>query len=776
METTPEDKNRQVIKFALESGYDVYRSMQKSEVVELEELYAKKRITGYEYSGYSRLVNISLLKHKFTFPKTNIVSACFKFGKITDSVLESCNFGFIHGHYDGVFTPLSISGSPSLMSQDGEYRGRVITFDLFTLLYEKHRKPLQFIEKMVADKVENGELLLDFDIYDSTIDGVTESVKSLSEYIENNRVMIKLYVVTWLGDFVNITEQIEENHMNPTYKSIIYDPDDKKYLDQMKKNVSETRIKDILKEFREYNVNGNSTIYKQPKIGQKFTPLTAGDIKRPDCNSSAWREVLFASCASNLVANIICPCLPVLLSWFYVKGGPTIYDNVTMHALYNESVHAEKWKLKITEAAKYEVGRGDGDSDSVDGESGDIADSHDSADSDKSPIKSKNFKRVEAIMNSAEVQIDENLRYVDRSICVMSEALGRTVKDILMLLQSPSCIDVAPELCAIFKDITLFKRHMFDYAYALYSLHSRCGIIHSDLHLNNVTLFQNFQVYDEKGGSRIKDPKILYRLDKNYIFKHVGIFSAVIDFSRGLYCHHYNDGNCSSLPDDFYEKQVNRVLFLLHSNFPEYFAKHRLKITARLLTEWNDCFKLISAIDAYMLFKNLNARFQSDPTLKDPKFNITIPEVFPFLEECAAKAKVIMDTALDQLVAASVDSADTATTADTAATTWPMLDFITEVFSEFVVPDDKIVDHNVVDMYNYNFKQEVDLGDYSTWNDIYRQEQIYKYYEKLFGHKVDGEERDLRYMRNRDERAQLQEVEDQIEVTEPIVYPEWMFR
>lgn len=119
---------------------------------------------------------------------------------------------------------------------------------------------------------------------------------------------------------------------------------------------------------------------------------------------------------------------------------------------------------------------------------------------------------------------------------VLSEFAGRTIKDMISLMRKEI---YKVSFGDLFGNMRMFKKICFEALYAIYCMNKFEGIVHTDLHVNNATMFIATQTnYTAKypelyvGNGYIKF-YLNNRKDKFLLPYYNGYF-AIIDFSRGF--------------------------------------------------------------------------------------------------------------------------------------------------------------------------------------------------------------------------------------------------
>ena len=123
-----------------------------------------------------------------------------------------------------------------------------------------------------------------------------------------------------------------------------------------------------------------------------------------------------------------------------------------------------------------------------------------------------------------------------------------------------------------------FTSIMFGIMYGILCLNEKLGVIHGDLHTDNIMLELPFAI----SGRNI----VAYLLDDLYVFEDVHIVPVIIDFGRSF----------------IYETQsVDRMMIYYKTLFPEFYKAHHEKLLNNMENNRLAAYKVFSAFDIYMV-------------------------------------------------------------------------------------------------------------------------------------------------------------------------------
>lgn len=489
-----------------------------------------------------------------------------------------------------------VSTSPSLISCDGEYRGRFIRYT--DLLRVKTAFPNLWDE--LENYVSRIRIKRDWSIYANYYTPNAEKYKvintDLEQVVKNELLPNTLLIMSWFQTIYNESVGLTETHINPVFKEILLDnyTDDLEYLNALTKKYGEH-------DMERFKVAVSTIIHpifgsdkkRYVSFGFKMIPLNISEVQRPfDIRFKPWREHFIANKCSDFVTNQISPGFSVMGPYYYIRNSKKgLYDNKSQYE-----------RLKNSELAKdilhtlYDAQRGTYFA------SSNLKAVSKTSEQIKQWISSK-FKRLaNEIEGPINYTIDE-LIVSDVSYVMTSEHVGRTVADTITLLQKNKALDANIGKPLTDHGYDHFAKYMFEICYNLLVLNKRLGVIHGDFHLNNATIGYLYP-------NTLDNAKVAYFAgETRFIFPNNGYFSCIIDFSRSLVDpDRYEELADPSLPsthklvrdvDKFTANEINNMLFLYLQLFPS-----KVKQKDELYVMFKKCyvaaFKLLTCVDLYM--------------------------------------------------------------------------------------------------------------------------------------------------------------------------------
>ena len=643
-----------------------------------------KKLPFLTFSHFQRIINvIQIMKHTFLFSKSRTITVCFK---VTRNELSSI-YAYIYLNANDLYgINTYVCAGPTFNSKDGEFRSRIILYSQMLEIYNsRYKNTCETVEKYILGKLESAELNFSADFY--FCEGFTKQQKVMNS-IDEKRLAIKLFVLCWMYDFNSIHSKTVENHINPNYQAIIYDKNDIPFYMKIYNLLGKLEYNQFKKRLAchyEGGINRTSLQSLEPEIGQKIFPLTVVEAIKPnDINFIVWRELYVTNLASNLVLNLICSGFAFVNNWCYIQNARVdLFDNINNHAKYMDSeiISDVTKQLKTLDKFNY-----------IDGKM-------------NSGPKTPKFYKLSHYMHNAMHYADSELLLTDLAICLTTEYVGRTLRDIPnLILRKEDFSDYEQA----FLNLDLFNKHMFEFLYAIYCLNTKIGIIHGDLHLNNVTIHRVNYLKGDDGINYIDRPAyILFLLDELYMFPHNGLFSMIIDFSRSIMGDYKRlEHEFSSVyADAYFQDQRIRVLHSIDHYFPEFRRKYSASIESLLINNFSLMFKIYTALDPYILMTNILAMFSIDPAFKT-KIKLVTGATALLSALINKSKKYVMEYTLGAINGdiQSVDDIE-----------WPLLSLIKEHFDMYRKIKTNVA---IVDFFNYNNEIVNEIEDVSTWGPL----------------------------------------------------------
>lgn len=231
-------------------------------------------------------------------------------------------------------------------------------------------------------------------------------------------------------------------------------------------------------------------------MGAKITPLTLGEVVNiGSVRYQLWRELFADYLAAKLVFNLLTDAFPMFGQWAIILGGDLeMYSAHVLHERFSKApiITQVREKLKESQTLLLEM-------------------------------ESAGRAAAEHI-GRAITTVDSRLELTDLSLVKTSEHVGFTLAHIILKTEK-----ISKPRSDILTDPDYFEPLVFSWMYAIHLLHSKVGLIHADLHANNIAINWTKLIASEA----FED---YYIGEDFYRVPFSGIRAHIIDFSRGILC------------------------------------------------------------------------------------------------------------------------------------------------------------------------------------------------------------------------------------------------
>ena len=592
------------------------------------------------------------------------------------------------------FTHEYICIGPTYQSADGEYRYRFVPFKQIELLWDSLPDVVNPAEAQILKWLKTKALNLQSEsFFPKTFKG---NQSNLGKQLDNERMVTKLYVIAWLLEYNRFHDQSMENHLVPGYKEAFYDPEEEAFYEKKIFPIMGSSTGNAV--FRYMHVLPSETQRTFTTMcGQKFIPLRIQDVEDAEnLKFAPWREMYASARVGDLVINGISPSFPIFVDWMFLgTNSNELYDNKISQIKLNHSLVASEIIQQIEDARKhtYELG-------------------------EKGDEVYLSYK-----MEGLSEAIDIPISYAEKEIvmspitlCSLTEHVGRTFADMPNMMEKPW---YAKHMGDIFGNYNVFSKYLFEYIYALYCMNSRFHTIHSDLHLNNITMYTHRHYYNDvldkkETTSLVLNAHIVYDLgDKNddsinntYIWPHYGKFACIIDFSRAFIGtvqleKDYPEHKVS----EFVSSQRRRILRVISHEVPEFYKTHKDDIEALLLQNFDVAFKLLTALDTHKLASGMMSLMLSKGLAQNDK-------IMKLLRKVQGEALTYLTVEMQRAINRQIKSVDDFE--------WPNLKILQDCFKHGLLSnfdqragrrDDVDAEISIIDVFqrrndmNYNIRE-----------------------------------------------------------------------
>jgi hypothetical protein len=594
----------------------------------------------YRFSSIWRHEILSTMKYYVAPKKTEYICTFFKLIRPKGTREFHTTYGFLYSYWDAKKKKLEhefVCACPTFKSADGEYRHRFMRLEQLQQTRKEYLEAFEEVEMHFMKQLKKEVGVVTETLYPHAIKQLSDFSKikkQLESDINSLRLPILLYVQNWIIDYDRLMRKALENHLADGYAEAMFsEKDDKFYTDWRKKYDAVYNILGAkLTRFRKDPKQTQSIV----EIGQKYIPLTVDDVaESQNLKYGPWRELYMASQVSDLVINGITPSFPLLDDWFFIQGlTATMFDNRVTHIKMQHSEEALQIVRKLEETRRNTY----------------IIDPI----KKRELYKSANWEGLSEAINIPMDYAEQTMILAEVVLCSLAEHVGRSIGDFPTLMLSE---DIRLTVGPMFSSLRTFAKYLFEFLYALYCMNSKLGLIHGDLHLNNVTLFlkRTFHLPSTKQPA-VSNPHIAYLLEEQmYVFPHHARTACIIDFSRALISRQqilkdFSEAHAEELVTD----QRRRITRMLERDIPDFYEQNKAQIQIALLENFDQVFHVLQAMDAYRIAGGL--LHQSGEVLADKKKMDTYgdkkvleKEIIPFVEKIRDAAHTMITNGLFQI-------------------------------------------------------------------------------------------------------------------------------
>lgn len=537
------------------------------------------------------------------------------------------------------FVNVNFCISPSLVSCDGEYRRRFNVCKSIKVIPQYFSNEWHAIEQVVRKKVERKGWTVIEKIYYPT-DKDKKSSDGLLKSFQKDGLTMFFLQASWLVNTLEHLRGIQENHINKTYQRIM--------LSDMESDAAS--LKKIMTDFGEgpieliYNVLTHANADRSSKInhnfvelGQKMIPLNIAEVQTPfDLMYKPWKEFLISNRIADLVATGIACGFSCITKWLYIKNSEKgLFDNEIQYDRMEKGKMAKEIAQLLANARDRSV---------IDAKIQEEA---------ASMLVDK-FAHLRGLIQKPIDFCKEEIIMSNVVLCIVSEYVGKTYLDsIVICKRSKYYRDLMGDPFG--EGFELFRRHIFELIYNLYCLNRYFGVIHGDLHLNNVTMRRK-KVATTVKFSDVKDPKILFVVDDlQFLFPTTDFSTCLIDFSRSSIHHdNFDMFNIKHMEKHFkstkHAEQIDqmdraRLIHLYVNTFPD-MGEHKAAIMALFEQHYDETYKLLTLLDVHNFCNKALTLFKSGvkSVSKGTKKHVA------FLTEVVKTAESILRTEMNKLL------------------------------------------------------------------------------------------------------------------------------
>lgn len=615
-------------------------------------------------SNFKRIIDCPLW-FNYQFDTVDTICTAIKLNETAPDSINECIIGYLYSSLvadTGTKSRISsqkrrrsggisldyISMGASFISRDGEYRSMVIPthkiMDFNILGWNK-------IEAYVTSFLSKRKFV--FKIEHFFPRNEFNPLKTHIEKLINEFDMeFKTFILLWLYEVLLKSENIDmhREHVNAHYISMM-----------------QKRINDDVKFIRTFDTNKliqaltkvgfDFTRGVSGSIGQKLVPVSIQDVEEPfNMSRKTWRELIVTLNVSRFILNAVSPSFYLSGQWFYVRSivsNRSIYDTPIQFLRNRASRYGHLMVEKMLQAHWI---AGEYNAELI-------------AKNAREELElDRNRKQIEAIDNSIQKVISSTKKDIilsDVSICIMFEYVGLPA-DEFILYKGTAAID---------------DRMMFELCYALLCLNAKLGVIHADLHLNNV-VYSSGVSHDKK--------QIVYQIhDDLYTFDvEEETHLHIIDYSRVIVYHeNINALDMSMFPvtKESFKPRYNALKNYILQICPKDFSAKADLLMHFIKRDYDSAFKVATLLDVILYTELFLSKFEH---------NTIVNTVYK-------KARSMFLRQMDDIFNGKPISK------------WPIRTLIYEIFGKYV----KYKPKRICDFYTFNcnfMKSNCKLGLYSS--------------------------------------------------------------
>ncbi len=633
-----------------------------------------------KYSSSLREQKIKTIKNWLYIDSINTVVITFRINSLQTKDRRSIIYSIIYINIEKNiidFSDFIICLGPSLLSKDGEFRTNISQIHGIKFVINNYKDIWNELEIYIIKKIDKLSWNFYPEYFYPTI-GKKNIEEKIIKYITNKRLSIKFLIISWFIQLFNIINKIQSNHINKIYLKIM-NFNNKKILKEdtifyfkLIKLFGKEKIIEIVKSFNSVFDNRG---YFKVSVGQKLIPLNISEVQNPfNINYKPWREYLISQKIQDLFINGICKGIPIIGDYFYLKDiRKTLFDNIVQYMKLEHSEHAKQIIRQLLDAQKatYQMPHIDNSnykklnfSESIILKN--IQEKNVFKDSieDISFWLSEKFKILYEKIDDPIEMIKENIIMTDVVLGIFYEYIGETFYDFLLFNKKNKLY--IKNTFNPYNNHEVWSKYIFEIIYSLLSLNIHCGIIHCDLHLNNITMNNTFKNRKHKNiNDLINDNNIPYMLyvlrshDKSedeivYGFTSKQYYSCIIDFGRSVirpsFINIYKDfniteskniktfkrGKITFLKDYklFYKEEVIRILNIIKREFYDFYSLNKVQLELLIFNHFDEIFPILTVLDTYIFTKEIIKFFKLNKSIVVNKKNIIlIKKIFTICEE-----------------------------------------------------------------------------------------------------------------------------------------------
>lgn len=482
---------------------------------------------------------------------------------------ESACFGFM---YQKKGETIYVCSGPTFDSMDGEYRHHFCRWHQIPIMHNHWIKELTPLVRYLRGQLNRGEIHITH--YSLPNGGPTH-------YSPEDAFL--LLVATYVGAIFYKVLHLTPAHMSTRFIEVSQIHSDPFYANFWQGLHSAAMYRMAAYISRVF-INPPQMPKVRVELGQKLVLVTRRAAEQAGSLAHrVWRELHFCRQVSGLVVNHISPSFALFVGWILFPGViEEMMDNEVQRSRISQSENIKQLSAEI-EALRARTYTLD-------------------------PIRKKEIfvnALMEGMSDAMQVPLDfaEGFLILAKECsCMILEHLGRTFGNLKSYTLVPEFSQMSGDLLTSTES---FAHYLFEYIYALYAMNTKLNLVHTDLHLNNITLFVRSFTRYHKDVFKMRKYIIYDVHGQMFIFRQHFFTSGIIDFSRSVSLQKGTDA--WGMDDARY-----RIIQAWEAVVPDFFHEHENQIRAALFEHPELVFKLFSAVDTFRLARAMLDYFEQE--------------------------------------------------------------------------------------------------------------------------------------------------------------------
>ncbi len=564
-----------------------------------------------KYGFQMRAIQIANMKQEVSIDPSKLAVSVFRLQLMSSKLTESVLFAFVYSELssDGSIKPKYFCANPSFESRDGEYRPKIGRYDNLDSMSSTYPDLLNDVDTYITSKKMNMGWSVETDhFYNFESAGAQ---KKYERTITTLQLSNRLLMVIWFSSIYNIYYGMIEVHTNEKFNRVLGFTGtslakDTKFFHSLEEQYGSTKLRH-LRQLQDYFYT-DPQLEKSFRLGQKIIPLSLIEVERIySVGYKPWRELLISTHLGDLVVNRICPMFAINVGFFYIERGESnLFDNAA------QVVRTEMSKAATGIAHMLHNARSmahNADAKSTIEEESLRSWSHDK------------FAALNEIMDEAIVFNKKEMILSHAALCIFSEFMGKTLHNAIESAMRSEVYD--QYLGGFLTDQRIFAKFVFEYMYGLLCANYHGGVIHTDVHLNNLCVRPIYSTAQRPIRSELKSPHVVYDLGASegdgpfYALPSTQYYGSIIDFSRGIikisnlsaytnadldYASSEGLSHFAGISDvsSLMVYSICRARNMYKQYLPEFYEEHTVLIEIVMREHFPSIFHLLTAFDPLM--------------------------------------------------------------------------------------------------------------------------------------------------------------------------------